>query len=118
MKNDWKKINDTLRSRNIHHDQTKHIDCIRQHPTESDEHFKMKCKRARELFKEGKPFLTEVWTTDRRKRFDLLNLEDNVDEEFETGKSLFKVYKGDVVHGKSRRDSETNEENKAQNDGC
>lgn len=92
---DWMRIREVLRNRNIHHDQVRHINCIRIHPTESDEHFYEKVKVCRALFKEGKPFITEAWTNDRKQRFDILNLFDDEDIEIETGKSKKKQYKAD-----------------------
>lgn len=88
-------VNNTLRKRDIHWDQRQHINCIRIHNTESREHFLGKCKVAYELHQIGVPFITEAWTTDRKKRYDLLELLNDFDYEFETGKSK-KKYKGDI----------------------
>jgi len=88
------RINQILRERNIHWDQTKHLNCIRQHPIESDAHFDEKVKLCRQLYKQGHPFITEVWTTDRKMRFDILDL--HLDEDIEVEKSRSsKKYKGD-----------------------
>lgn len=94
---DQRILNNTLRSRDIHPDQVKHINCIRIHPTETWPHLKGKVAYCHRLYKDKKPFLTEVWTRDRKQRFDLLNLLDDEDIEFETGKSKDKLYKGDRV---------------------
>jgi len=94
---EWIRINDALRGREIDSSQFKHLNCIRIHPTESDEHFFKKVEKCRELFKLGHPFLTECWTKDHKQRFDILDLEMNEDIEIETGKSKNKIYKGDVV---------------------
>lgn len=94
---DWKRINDILRKRDIDSSQHKFINCIRIHSTESDEHFNEKVRICRELFKIGHPFLTEVWTRNHDKRLDILDLEDDIDSEIESGKSKNKSYQGDVV---------------------
>lgn len=96
-KKEWLMIRKVLKQRKIHHDQVKHINCIRIHPTESDEHFYKKAIACRWLFKQGHPFLTEAWTEDRKKRFDIIDLKDDIDIEIETGKSNKKAYKGDMV---------------------
>ena len=75
----------------------KFINCPRFHPTETDEHWEGKQKKCRELYKEGHPFLSEVWTADHKQRFDILDLEDNINYEIETGKSKNKIYPGDEV---------------------
>jgi hypothetical protein len=92
---DWLRINKILRERNIDPSQIKHINCIRMHPTESEKHFLAKAKRAFCFYKSKTPFLTEVWTKDHKKRYDLLHLIDDIDYEFETGKSKKKKYKAD-----------------------
>ena len=94
---DQKRVNDVLRSRNIAYDQYKFINCIRIHPTETLAHLKGKVKYCHKLYKERKPFLTEVWTADHKQRFDILDLLDNLDIEISTGKSKNKKYTNDVV---------------------
>lgn len=84
------RINQILKKRKIHRDQYNHINCIRIHPTESYEHFSEKCELAWNLFKAKKPFLTEAWTSDRKRRFDVLDLIDDIPYEIETGKSYDK----------------------------
>jgi len=93
-KKDWLRINNILRSRNIAHDQTKHINCFRFHPTESKAHRDEKFRICSNLYDRGHPFLCEVWTADRKRRFDILDLEDDVVIEIETN---FNVDKGDMV---------------------
>ena len=92
---EWQKIRETLRKRRIHPDQVKHINCIRIHNKESRRHFLKKAEICYNLFKQKHNFITEAWTEDRRKRFDILDLVNNVDIEIETGKSKSKKYKGD-----------------------
>ena len=75
------------------------------HPTESDNHFLAKCKKAKELYDLGIPFITEAWTEDRSQRFDLLDLDSGIDYEFETGKNT-KNYKGDIVINISKNSKE------------
>ena len=94
---DQKRVNDVLRARDIAHDQVKHINCIRIHPTETWAHLKGKVEYCHRLYKERKPFLTEVWTADHKQRFDILDILDNNNIEIETGKSKNKLYKGDEV---------------------
>jgi hypothetical protein len=96
----WKRINDILRKRDIHPDQRPHIGCIRQHPKETDEHFFEKCRIARELYKEGKPYIVECWNLKRDKRYDILDLEDDLNIEITTDikRENKKKYKGDIVH--------------------
>jgi len=94
----WQRINSVLRKRKIHHDQIKHINCIRIHATESKKHFMKKAGICYDLFKQGHDFLTEAWTTDRKQRFDILDLTDDIDIEIETGKSKKKRYKADVEY--------------------
>lgn len=94
---DQKRINDVLRSRDIHPDQYKHINCVRMHPTETDAHWEGKQRKCRQLYKEDRPFLCEVWTRDRKQRFDILELIDNLDIEISTGKSKNKKYTNDIV---------------------
>jgi len=98
-KGDWKRINDVLRKRNIHHDQVKHINCIRLHPKESPAQRMKKIEIAVKLYEEGKPFLTEAWTSDRKKRFDVLNLIDDIDYEITTDmkKEMSKSYVADKI---------------------
>ena len=91
----WYAIRNCLRKRNIHPDQHKHINCIRIHPTETYEHFIEKCKQVWQLHKIGHDFLTEAWTENRKQRFDILDLIDDIDIEIETGKSKKKKYKAD-----------------------
>lgn len=91
----WKWINDCLRERDIHHDQRRHINCIRIHPTESERHFLEKCRTAYKLFKSKHDFLSEAWVTNRSQRFDILDLTLNEDYEIETGLSKKKKYKAD-----------------------
>ena len=98
-KNKWMRINNTLRNRKIHHDQAKHINCVRFHPKESFKQRMKKCEIASKLYSDGIPFLTEVWTADRKKRFDILDLENDIDYEITTDikKELKKIYKGDKI---------------------
>ena len=91
-RNIWIRINHILKKHNISHDQFKHINCIRIHPTESDEHFLEKVKICRKLFKNGHQFLTEAWTVDRKRRFDIIDLIDDIIYEIETDN---KIDKGD-----------------------
>ena len=69
------RINRLLRELDIHHDQTKHLGCIRIHPTESKEHFLKKAELCYEMYHQRHFFLTEAWTSDRKIRFDAVNLE-------------------------------------------
>lgn len=94
---EWKRIRDVLRARDIDHSQVKHINCVRMHPTETDEHWDGKQKLCRKLYKMKHPYICEVWTADHKKRYDVLDLEDDEDYEIETGKSKQKTYKGDTV---------------------
>ena len=94
---DQRRVNDTLRARDIHPDQHKHINCVRPHPTETDPHWEGKQKECRRLYKAKLPYLTEVWTRDRSKRFDILNLLEDEVIEIETGMSKNKTYTGDRV---------------------
>jgi hypothetical protein len=80
----WERTNEVLRLNNIDRDQRQHINCIRIHPTESDEHFTWKVNKSRELFKSGHPFLTECFADCRKRRFDIIDLEDNIIYEGET----------------------------------
>ena len=90
-------VNNTLRRRDIDPSQQKHINCIRIHPTETENHFVAKCMICWQLYKDKHPFIAEVWTRDHKQRFDVLDLVDDVDIEIETGKSKSKTYKGDKV---------------------
>ena len=95
-KKEYIRINQVLRDRNIHWDQVKHINCVRPHPTESDEHAEWKHKECRKLYKMKHPYLTEVWTFDRKIRYDILDLKDDIDIEIDLSHSS-KKYKGDKI---------------------
>jgi len=91
---DYIRVNQILRERNIDTSQFKHVNCCRHHQTESKEHWAAKVKTCYELYKKGHPYLTEVWTSDKKKRYDILDLKDNIDIEIEKSRSK-KSYKGD-----------------------
>lgn len=93
----WARINYVLRQRDIDPGQYKFMNMFRFHPTETDEHAKAKYDICRGLYKEGKPFICEALTRDRKKRMDILELIDDIDHEVETGMSKKKTYKGDKV---------------------
>lgn len=88
---DWKQINGILREKQIDSSQIKFINCVKIHPTETQEHFMAKALESFKLVKEGYPVLTEVWTADHRRRFDLLDLSDGRVIEFETDKKIKKL---------------------------
>jgi len=92
---EWRRTREILRKRRIHPDQTRHINCVRIHNKESKKHFLKKAEICYELSKQNHNFLTEAWTDDRRQRFDILDLTDDIDIEIETGKSKRKKYKPD-----------------------
>jgi len=80
----WLRINKVLRKRNIDPNQVKFINTVRHHITESDEHWKAKCDKCRELFLMKHDYISEVWTLDNKKRIDVLDLIDDIAFEFET----------------------------------
>ncbi len=81
------RIWEVIKLRNLDESGFKHINCVRIHPTESKEHFLKKCEIAWEIHSEGKPFLTEALTKNKKRRYDVLDLIDNIAYEVETGKS-------------------------------
>jgi len=87
---DWLKINEIIRKRNIAHDQVKHINCFRFHKSESTEHRQKKFDMCCELYDKGHPFICEAFTEDRKRKFDVLGLKDDIVYEIETGKSYSK----------------------------
>ncbi|MFW5902925.1 MAG: hypothetical protein ACOCTT_03485 [archaeon] len=54
-----------------------HTNCIRPHPTESFFHYMAKCIKCWELYQEKLPFWTEVFTKDRKCKFDILSPMEN-----------------------------------------
>jgi hypothetical protein len=89
----WKLVNKIFRDLNLHPDQKKHLNCLRFHPTESKVHSRMKYDIVRECFKKSIPFLTEAWTENRKRRFDIVKFIDNEDEqviEIETNERVTK----------------------------
>ena len=90
-RNEQMRINNILRSRNIHNDQVKHINCFRFHKSEGKEHRMKKFELCCELYDKGIPFICECFTTDRSRKFDILNLIDNEVIEVETGHSYSKT---------------------------
>lgn len=98
-KNTIIRVNSVLKKRDIHPDQFKFINCVKFHPKESKRQRLKKFEIASALYDEGKPFMTEVWTTDRKKRLDVLNLIDDIDYEItlDIKKENQKSYKGDKI---------------------
>ena len=75
-KKEWGKINKTMRELNIDRD-SRQINHIKIHPTESRKHFDMKCEIAFSLYNNNKPFLTEAFANKRKQKFDIIDLLDN-----------------------------------------
>jgi len=75
-KKDYEKINKTMRDLKIDND-SRQINCIKIHPTESEKHFKMKCEIAFSLYNNNKPFITEAFANNRKHKFDIVDLLEN-----------------------------------------
>ena len=95
-RNQQMRVNQILRDRDIDPSQQKFIGMLRFHPTETDAHADAKYALCRRLYKEGIPFISEALTRDRKKRFDVLELIDDIDHEVETGMSKNKTYKSKI----------------------
>ena len=79
-----------LRKRNIDPNQVKFRNSVRHHIKESEEHWKAKCDKRRELFLMKHDYISEVWTLDNKRRIDVLDLIDNLAYEFETNHDIEK----------------------------
>lgn len=84
-------INKVFRDLDLHPSQRKYVNCIRLHPTESLQHFKAKCEICRDMMLHDIPFLTEVWTADQKRRFDVVDLENGEVIEIECKKNVYKT---------------------------
>jgi hypothetical protein len=80
----WIQINNTLRKRDIDPSQSKFINTVRHHDTETFKHFLAKAKKCFSLYKNGHPYISEAWTRNHSRRFDTIDLIDNIVYEFET----------------------------------
>lgn len=99
MKNDrklWLHINSVLRKRELDSSQIQFINTVRHHDTETIEHFLAKAKKCYELFKEGQLYISEAWTKEHDRRYDILSLTDDLVFEIETNKKEDKSYDGSI----------------------
>ena len=74
--NKQEQINNSIRELDLEQGQAKTMNAIKIHQKEGEEHFKMKCKICWDLHKEDKDFLTEAYTKDRSRKFDIVDLID------------------------------------------
>lgn len=89
-KNQWVAVWKTLNKLDIDPRELDHVNQIKHHPGETEEHFMGKAKRSRELYQQGIPHLVEAHNNHHTRKYDLVNLIDGTIEEFETGKSYDK----------------------------
>ena len=72
-----KKVNNTIRTLDIDRESTRHMNCFRFHNKhESKIHRRMKFELCEEHYDNDKPFLCEAWTSDKKSKFDFINLLD------------------------------------------
>lgn len=86
----WAKVWDTMNKLDIDPNELDHMNQVKHHPGETEEHFLAKASRSRELYQQGIPHLVEAHNNHHTRKYDLVNLMDCIIEEFETGKSYDK----------------------------
>jgi len=90
VKTDWKKINGTLRKHDIDISQRKNINHFIFFHVESKAHRRAKFNKCEELFDSGHNFIYEALSSKNKRRYDLIDLTDDIIYEFETVKNVKK----------------------------
>ena len=100
----WIQINNTLRERDIDPSQSKFINVVRHHVSETELHFLAKAKFCFSLYKSDTPYLCEAITKDHLRKYDILNLVDNQIVEIETSKKNIKKDGSITIFVKKHKD--------------
>lgn len=72
-KSQQERVNNFMRRLDIDPGSKMHMNCVRIHPTESLRHFMKKCEEAWEIYQDGKPFWSEAFTRNYKRKFDILD---------------------------------------------
>lgn len=87
----WLRIHEVARKRNIDPDQLSHMNCVRPHgKKESKDHWNWKCNKCRELYEINHPYISECFALNRKRKYDVIDLLDDIVFEGETNHKINK----------------------------